>query len=159
MWTRLRLQQPTSDLLTVWPCDVHCLLQESEGHRLTGVLHASRTNPRQKPHPTPPPGSLNHHAPSNNMDTTGLVFAVMRIWAKRRGAVNAGSILYFLWVSVSGSNNGLLMYRGTALWDFLITETTARGRMANHEWSYCAWFRLLYFYLENKKKKNHTRTS
>lgn len=57
-----------------------------------------------------------------------------------------------MWVSVSGSNNGLLMYRGTALWDFLITETTARGRMANHERSYCAWFRLLYFYLENKKK-------
>lgn len=118
----LRPQQPTSDLLTVWRCDVHRLLQEGEGHRLTGFLQASpmRAGDPHPPTPThhpPTPPSTHKAGPLIyslwNANTTSSLLhqhgydwtfsspppppAAMHIWKNSRGPVDAGSIFLKRW--------------------------------------------------------------
>lgn len=112
----------SSQPVTFWLSDdVHRLLQEGEGHRLTGFLQASPMRAGDPHPPTPthhPPPPLHTklallYTPSGtptppppcsiNTDTTGLFLppppppAAMHIWKNSRGPVDAGSIFLKRW--------------------------------------------------------------
>lgn len=68
-----------SDLLTVWQCDVHCLLQEGEGHRLTDFLHASWVNRHPWLQQILALWNANTHIPSITWICLDI-FAAVHIW-------------------------------------------------------------------------------
>lgn len=104
----------SSDLLTVWRCDVHCLLTAGGWGPSPDWLSS-----RMSKHPrlqTLPLWNANTHVLSIKTDTTGHF--CMHIWPSKErtaGAISAGSI--FSWVSVYGSA-ATWWTISTALWNF-----------------------------------------
>lgn len=155
MWTGLRLQLPTSDLLTVWRCDVHCLLQEGEGYRLTGFLHASRMSR----HPRLQTLALwNANTTSPPLMRIRLDTFCCDAYLKRAaGAINAGSIFFVgfcLWLC----NRTYTVQRktGWTMSEHCIVGLLIRRRQPEDIWpmmsgpTVCVQIHLLYFHLEKK---------
>ncbi len=139
MWTGLRLQQPTSDLLTVWRCDVHCLLQESEGHRLTGFLHASRMNRHLQTL-----ALCNANTTSPPLIRIRLDIFLLQCISERTAGGHQCWIHIFvgfcLWLyneTYTCTREDWMDDKQTLHCGTFDKKTTARGRMANDEWSYC----------------------
>lgn len=105
-----------------WQCDVHCLLQEGEGHRLTGFLHASRMNR----HPwlqTLALWNTNNYIPSTSVDTSGhflLQCISGHLREEHQGPTNAGSMfLWCLFVALQPDEGRPDGHCGNfAMWDF-----------------------------------------
>lgn len=133
-----------------WQCDVHCLLQEGEGHRLTGFLHASRMNGHlwlQTP-------ALwnNNHIPSASVEASGHCFAAMHIWSCE-GPVHAGSIFFgwgfCLWVC-NGTRTDWMDVKKT-LW--IKRQQPEDERPMMRCLTVCVKKDRLYFHLEKNKNK------
>lgn len=98
------------------------------------------------------PGCLEHHVPPNNTDTTGHFLFLQCISERTTGAVNAGSIFFFVCGFLLVALQKDLHCTGELHCGAFDKKTTARGRMANYKRSYCVCVQkhLLYFYLEKK---------
>lgn len=150
---RLRLQQPASDLLTV--CDVHCLLQEGEGHRLTGFLHASRMNPP----PPPPPLAVWNTA---SCPVTRIRLDICISETLTTGAVDAGSIILFCLFVFFWGGVGFCLWLYRKDW-YCTGELHWRQRpedvwpiISSHTVCVCSETPPLFL---SRKKKKDTRTS
>lgn len=140
----------------LWPCHLHCPLQEGEGHCLSGVSSRVRRLPSCKSPPV-----VGSSCPVTRIRLTFFLFFCFRAYLRgqrwgRASLLDPDVFLFcFLWVSICASTEGLTLYRG------FTKNSTAWGRLTGDQWSYCVFVCLetLILFLSGKTNRTGWRLS